>query len=348
MRGILSRTIGSLGIVAAMVVAQAPRVFAETPSALQLPHVNSKFRETVLHLMDPKAQIQKTGSALPTGDVNEDLSRKNKSGIINLGTNLEPLLLFAPGAAIKSEAKPFTVALKFLENNVIVTSSRVKNPLFKGGARIPYPPSGLKTTYLEGRDGSGLYIAVPPQTDPTRHSILLCPREFEGHALKPTPFMLRGIVYEREAKANATFTTTGKETSAKAAIRTSAGVKVCQEAEDEDLAIMPFVKVECGRSSAERAATPLPPPDVGPEIESSSEGIQAMIEYAGQEGSSERSLRHTVVEVDKFTLTTKPKYIVGKEEVPIADGHCYLLSKETTERVEKVTTGGSAPAQAVP
>jgi len=149
-------------------------------------------------------------------------------------------------------SREYELSVEFRNDALIVRSSRVINPVMRGGVRVPFAPAKVSRTTLplEGRVELAVIQPSMPVEGFQSRGLILCltqveapPGEPAGGGRSDTPFEIRGIRGIASGRASGRLLSGMNVGRARAGIEVSAGLAPLEIAQDESTTRDPEVEI---------------------------------------------------------------------------------------------------------
>jgi hypothetical protein len=267
------------------------------------------------------------GSSVPQDSAFQRAITETK---ISLATEL----LFERTAELSGAAPDkFSFLSEFSPTRLLIQHSEPRFPSDGPGLSIPLQNDIIRAVRSEGRLGADIFILIPPARECRIQSLVVCPRRYEKiDRLVPSPYKLAAARVLVNAKAEGILAVpSGTTAKVMASIQVSGNIPhpdpwfESREGARTISAVKVFMQ--------ERVKPDLRPPFISPLVLPFSAAIESRVDIGTASHAVRSSSKRVTVEISSIELTDKPNLIVGKSELSVVGGACYLVSQWVDEVV---------------
>jgi hypothetical protein len=181
--------------------------------------------------------------------------------------------------------------------------------------------------------GADIFTLIPPARECRIQSLVVCPRRYEKiDRLVPAPYKLSGARILVNAKAEGIVAVPSGTTA-----KVMSSIQVSRNIPHPD----PWFESREGERTIsaakifkhDRLIPNLSPPFISPITLPFSAAVESRVDMGTTAYAVRSSSKRVTIEISSIELTAKPNLIVGKSELSVDGGACYLVSQWVDEVV---------------
>jgi hypothetical protein len=243
------------------------------------------------------------------------------------------LLFERTGAEMSASPDKFTFLAEFSPHRLFIQHSQPRFPSDAAGFFVPLQNDVIRSVRSEGRLGADIFTLIPPGRECSVQALVMCPRRYEKiDRLVPAPYKLREVRVLVNAKAEGILAPgAGDSAKVMSSILVSSNLPGPK----------PWFELREGSSTTsairlfkhDRAHQNLLPPFIPLSTLPFNAAAESRVDLGTTSGAARTSRKRVNVEVSTIELEPKPNLIVGKSELSVEGGECYLLAQWVDEVV---------------
>lgn len=216
----------------------------------------------------------------------------------------------------------------WIETSPTVITLKHSNPKLSAdvsGIQIPWPDKTLREFYLEGQEGSSLWVLIPPLKNCRTQSILICPRTFvPRHNLSATSYTPKSARFAVYGKVDALLALGANETGkAVGEISVTDNITKMPPLPQEDLGSSPHVKFEFSSKEPDER---LEAPTTDQGSSALAAAIEAKLSFTKSDGAEATLSHRSDFTVTAVTLGEGIKARFRLDPLNVQNGGCFAFT----------------------